>query len=163
MPYQAVGMRTEFFPEGDKLEVAVKNGRWALTRLPAGPWCGIAVGAPPSILPWHVFLWPWKNKGFADLIFSSRRAANARVEYKACANNRENLSGSRSTRERSVAVIAIVWFRHFAEAMSFGTTPLGGLMGKREPQIILKTDKRRVPSQSHSLMSPRRPRSALFV
>jgi hypothetical protein len=25
------------FLEGDKLEVAVKNGRWVLTHLPAGP------------------------------------------------------------------------------------------------------------------------------
>jgi hypothetical protein len=25
------------FPEGDKLEVAVKNGRWVLTHLHAGP------------------------------------------------------------------------------------------------------------------------------
>ena len=25
------------FPEGDKLEVAVKNGRWVLTHLPAKP------------------------------------------------------------------------------------------------------------------------------
>jgi hypothetical protein len=28
--------------------------------------------------------------------------------------------------------------------MSFGTTPLGGTTGKREPQIILKTDERNI-------------------
>jgi hypothetical protein len=35
-PNQAVGMKTVFL-EGDKLEVAVKNDRWVLTNLPAGP------------------------------------------------------------------------------------------------------------------------------
>jgi hypothetical protein len=29
-------------------------------------------------------------------------------------------------------------------SMSFGTTPLGGTTGKREPQIILKTDERNI-------------------
>jgi hypothetical protein len=33
-------MKTGFFLEGDKIEVAAKNGRWVLTHLPAslGPW-----------------------------------------------------------------------------------------------------------------------------
>jgi hypothetical protein len=34
---QAAGMRTEFFLEGDKLEVSVKNSRCVPTHLPAGP------------------------------------------------------------------------------------------------------------------------------
>jgi hypothetical protein len=34
-PIKAVGTKTEFFLEGDMLEVAVKNGRWVLTDLPA--------------------------------------------------------------------------------------------------------------------------------
>jgi hypothetical protein len=39
---------TRLFLEGNKLEVAVKNGRWVLTRLPAGP--------RPAVEPvWHYF------------------------------------------------------------------------------------------------------------
>jgi hypothetical protein len=37
-----------FFLEGDKLEVAVKNGRWVLTHIPAAP--------RPPIMVRHYFL-----------------------------------------------------------------------------------------------------------
>jgi hypothetical protein len=37
------------FLEGDKIEVAVKNGRWVVTHLPAGPARGYRAGT--ALLP----------------------------------------------------------------------------------------------------------------
>jgi hypothetical protein len=34
---QAGGTKNRVFLEGDKLEVSVRNGRWVLTHVPAGP------------------------------------------------------------------------------------------------------------------------------
>jgi hypothetical protein len=68
--------------------------------------------------------------------FSLWRASSRGRE---CGSGADQIASTVAPTTRCNDVARIRQFRDFAGSMNFGSTPLGGTMSKREPQIILKT------------------------